>query len=94
MQRTSARFFIAFLVLIVVLFAAPAFAQVLTGQDAFTDYTKEKPGVRRHLTVADLPAPFATKGVDNGPDKVERPSDAWPRAKGSKRTSAWPARAK
>jgi glucose/arabinose dehydrogenase len=80
MQRTSARFFIAFLVLIVVLFAAPAFAQVLTGQDAFTDYTKEKPGVRRHLTVADLPAPFATKGVDNGPDKVERPSDAWPQA--------------
>ena len=28
---------------------------VLTGQAAFTDYTQEKPGVRRHLTLADLP---------------------------------------
>jgi glucose/arabinose dehydrogenase len=60
---------------------APALAQkVLTGQAAFTDYTKEEPGVRRHLTVADLPAPYATKGVDNGAEMVERPSDAWPQA--------------
>jgi glucose/arabinose dehydrogenase len=59
----------------------PSFAQkVLTGQDAFTNYTKEHPGVRRHLTVADLPAPYATKGVDNGAEMVERPSDAWPQA--------------
>ena len=60
---------------------APALAQkVLTGQAAFTDYTKEHPGVRRHLTVADLPAPYATKGADNGAEMVERPNDAWPQA--------------
>src|SRR5690349_9268067 len=54
--------------------------QVLTGQNAFTDYTKEHPGVMRHLTVKDLPAPYATKGVDNGPNQVARPKDAWPQA--------------
>ncbi len=59
---------------------ASAQSQVLTGQDAFTNYSKEQPGVRRHLTVADLPAPYATQGVDNGPDMVERPDGAWPQA--------------
>jgi glucose/arabinose dehydrogenase len=54
--------------------------QVLTGQNAFTDYTKERPGVMRHLTAKDLPAPYATKGVDNGPNQVARPKDAWPQA--------------
>jgi len=54
--------------------------KVLTGQDAFTNYQKEKPGVIRHLTVADLPAPYATKGVDNGPELVPRPANAWPQA--------------
>src|SRR5579862_7129572 len=53
---------------------------VLTGQAAFTDYSKESPGVRRKLTVADLPAPYATKGVDNGAPMVNRPDDAWPKA--------------
>jgi glucose/arabinose dehydrogenase len=53
---------------------------VLTGQSAFTDYSKESPGVRRKLTVADLPAPFATKGVDNGAQMVKRPDGAWPKA--------------
>ena len=46
---------------------------VLTGQDAFTDYTKEKPGVFRKITAADLPAPYATKAVGNGPTIVPRP---------------------
>ncbi|HVT99474.1 MAG TPA: sorbosone dehydrogenase family protein [Acidobacteriaceae bacterium] len=59
----------------------PSLAQnVLTGQAAFTDHSKEHPGVRRHLTTADLPAPYATKGVDNGAEMVERPRDAWPQA--------------
>jgi glucose/arabinose dehydrogenase len=54
--------------------------QVLTGKAAFTDYSKEKPGTRYKLTTADLPAPYATKGVDNGPDMVPRPQGAWPQA--------------
>ena len=52
---------------------------VLTGKAAFTDYTKESPGTFRKLTVADLPAPYATKGVDAGSDKIDRPEDAWPK---------------
>lgn len=53
---------------------------VLTGQAAFTDYSKQQPGVIRKLTVADLPAPYATEGVDNGADMVRRPKDAWPKS--------------
>lgn len=53
---------------------------VLTGQDAFTDYSKEKPGTFRKITAADLPQPYATKGVGNSPTVVARPADAWPQA--------------
>jgi len=51
---------------------------VLTGQDAFTDYSKEEPGVIRKITVDDLPKP--TSGVDNGAEMVPRPDGAWPKA--------------
>jgi glucose/arabinose dehydrogenase len=53
-------------------------AAVLTGQDAFTDAAHEAPGIRRHLTVADLPAPAPDQSVDNGPSVVARPANAWP----------------
>jgi len=53
---------------------------VLTGQSAFTDAAHESPGTRRHLTVADLPAPAPDQSVDNGPTVVPRPADAWPQA--------------
>jgi glucose/arabinose dehydrogenase len=52
--------------------------QVLTVQAAFTDFTKEAPGVRRHLTAADLPPPRPDESVDNGPSVVARPSTSWP----------------
>ncbi len=55
-------------------------ARPLTGQAAFTDYSEEKPGVVRDITLADLPAPYATKGVDNGAEMVSRPNGAWPQA--------------
>ena len=51
---------------------------VLTGQAAFTDAAHESPGTRRHLTVADLPAPAPEQSVDNGPTVVPRPANAWP----------------
>ncbi len=54
--------------------------KVLRGQDAFTDYQKEKPGVFRKLTPADLPKPFATRSAGNGPSVVPRPANAWPQA--------------
>src|SRR6185437_2102296 len=54
--------------------------KTLTGQAAFTDYSQEHPGVRRHITVADLPAPAPDQSVDNGADMVPRPDGAWPQA--------------
>src|ERR1700684_2578291 len=58
---------------------APA-QQTLTGQAAFTDYTKEHPGVRRKVTVADLPEPYATPSANNGPAIFPRPDGVWPQA--------------
>jgi glucose/arabinose dehydrogenase len=52
--------------------------QTITGNAAFADFSQQKPGVFRKITVADLPQPFATKAVDNGPDVASRPPDAWP----------------
>jgi glucose/arabinose dehydrogenase len=60
--------------------AADGKPPVLTGQAAFTDAAHESPGVRRHLTVADLPAPAPDQSVDNGPTVVPRPANAWPQA--------------
>ena len=57
--------------------AAPSHP-VLTGQAAFTDALHESPGIRRHLTVADLPAPAPSESVDNGPSLSPRPANAWP----------------
>ena len=61
-------------------FAPQTHAQTLTGQAAFTDYSQEHPGVRRHLTVADLPEPKPDESVDNGASIVPKPDNAWPQA--------------
>ena len=52
----------------------------ITGTAAFTDYSQEKPGIFRKLTVADLPEPKEDESVDNGPSVVARPDGAWPQA--------------
>ena len=42
--------------------SAPLIAQQpITGQDAYADWSQQKPGAMRKITVADLPAPFATR---------------------------------
>ena len=51
---------------------------ILTGQAAFTDWSQQKPGVRHKITVADLPAPDSQESVDNGPQVVPKPANAWP----------------
>ena len=51
----------------------------ITGKAAYADYKQQKPGTFRKITTADLPAPHATSSVDNGPDVIERPYDAWPK---------------
>ncbi|HEY1771499.1 MAG TPA: PQQ-dependent sugar dehydrogenase [Chthoniobacterales bacterium] len=51
-------------------------AKLLTGRAAMSDWTTDAPGVRRKITVADLPPPGATRSADNGPNIVERPAGA------------------
>ena len=46
----------------------------------FADFRNEAPGIVHKITVADLPAPYATRSIDNGPDMVPRPKDSWPQA--------------
>lgn len=65
-------------------FTAAANAQCaqppLTGQAAFTNFAKQHPGECHKITVADLPAPYATPGVDAGSEIIPRPANAWPQA--------------
>ena len=60
--------------------AASAGKSTITGPKAFTDYSQEHPGVRRKITVADLPQPKQDESVDNGADEVDRPAGAIPQA--------------
>jgi glucose/arabinose dehydrogenase len=50
--------------------------KVLTGAAAFSTATAEKPGIFRKITVADLPAPYATKSTENRSQLVARPGKA------------------
>ncbi|HXE56186.1 MAG TPA: sorbosone dehydrogenase family protein [Tepidisphaeraceae bacterium] len=52
---------------------------LLTGQGAMGDWQKDAPGVRRRITVQDLPEPYATRSIDNGPKLVKRPAGALPK---------------
>src|SRR5258708_6337404 len=73
-------------VLASVLLAAPAMLlptalqsqQTITGQAAFADWNKQQPGVRRKITIADLPQPNPDESVNNTPHVIPRPVDAWP----------------
>lgn len=58
----------------------PAWGQQRFASGVFADYRTERPGVRHRITVADLPKPFATESVDNGPRLVRRPEGALPQA--------------
>ncbi|HEU5234048.1 MAG TPA: sorbosone dehydrogenase family protein [Terriglobales bacterium] len=49
-------------------------------QVTFSDFSEQAPGVVHKITVPDLPDPYASKSVDNGPDLIPRPKDAWPQA--------------
>src|SRR5258706_5324445 len=80
MRRSSFAKFLAFASLALTVFLPSALhaQQTITGQAAFADYTQQKPGVRRKITVADLPEPNPSESVDNGPTLVQRPDGAWP----------------
>src|ERR1035441_2963914 len=57
--------------------AGPA-QQTITGQAAFADWNQQQPGVRRKITLADLPEPRPDEAVNNTPHVIPRPADAWP----------------
>ena len=87
MRRRAYATHLPLLALLSMLFATPVTtpaqtsaqtAPTLTGQAAFTDYSQERPGIRRKLTLADLPEPHPDESVDNGPTLVPRPDGAWP----------------
>jgi glucose/arabinose dehydrogenase len=44
----------------------------------FHDYKGDKPGAVHRITLADLPAPFATESAQNGPKLIPRPDGALP----------------
>jgi len=50
----------------------------LTGAAAFTDYTKQSPGVCHLITAADMPAPNTPSSVSNNPTSAPRKSDQFP----------------
>ncbi|HWE28293.1 MAG TPA: PQQ-dependent sugar dehydrogenase [Polyangia bacterium] len=50
--------------------------KVRVGKAAFGDYRDDAPGVRRHITVAALPPPFASRSSSNGPRVVAQPANA------------------
>ncbi len=52
---------------------------ILSGKAAFADFANEQPGVKRHITTADLPEPYATQSANNQPHLVPRPEGAWPK---------------
>ena len=50
--------------------------QPITGPAAFADWSQEKPGVLRKITVTDLPEPDPAESVKNQPHLVPRPQNA------------------
>ena len=52
---------------------------VLKGKDALGDFTTDAPGVRRHITVADLPAPYDSPSAQNFARPFPRPEGAMPK---------------
>src|ERR1700684_3852400 len=53
---------------------------LLTGQQAFSDYQKEKPGLFHKITASDLPKPYDTKSSANFPKVVPKPENMRPMA--------------
>jgi len=50
--------------------------KLLTGKAAMGDWTGDAPGVRRKITVADLPPPNENRSASNSPRVVSRPRGA------------------
>jgi glucose/arabinose dehydrogenase len=60
------------------LIATAASADVRTGANAYGDFSKDAPGVRRHIVPADLPAPYASEIKANMSSVVPQPAGVAP----------------
>lgn len=79
MRKDNHRLFLLAFSLIFIFSACQSSAQKsFPPKEPFSDYRTQKPGATHHIKPSDLPAPYATKSVDNGPDQVRRPPNAWP----------------
>lgn len=53
--------------------------ETLTGKAALDDWHTDKPGLSRHITPADLPAPYASRSASNGSAVASAPDGALPK---------------
>ncbi len=51
-----------------------------SGALTYGDWRTDKPGVRHHITLNDLPPPYETRSAGNPPEEVRRPAVAMPQA--------------
>jgi glucose/arabinose dehydrogenase len=56
--------------------AEPAPAAASSTGTNVSDWFRAAPGIKHHITVADLPAPYATASAGNHPQVVEKPAEA------------------
>ena len=75
----SAIFFTAVFVIPIITGAAAEKGAVLTGKAAMGDWTSDAPGVRRKITVQDLPPPSSNVLSINRPRVADRPPDVQPK---------------
>ncbi|MGC2210690.1 MAG: PQQ-dependent sugar dehydrogenase [Candidatus Korobacteraceae bacterium] len=59
---------------------AYAMAEDAAPAPAFSDYRSETPGHWHHITLMDLPPPYATPSASEQANVIERPAKAWPQA--------------
>src|ERR1039458_2874228 len=64
--------------IVLCLTAAGLLAQTASSPAVFGDYHTERPGVFHKITVADLPKPYASESVNNGPSLTHRTAGAFP----------------
>src|SRR5205823_1894030 len=72
-------FFSAVFIAAVITGAAAEKGTAFTGKAAMGDWTSDAPGVRRKITVQDLPPPNSNVLAINQPHVVNRPAGAQPR---------------
>ena len=81
-MKTSARWFVLLVFSVIISSATSGLLAaghpLLTGKDAMGDWTTDAPGVRRKITVADLPPPGSNTFTIKPPRVVDRPQGAQP----------------